>query len=125
MKVELFEIVEAFESFTNLRKSNELPFKLAWEISDLLEPLEKHYKRFQDEKNKLIKEFGEPDKDKPDMYIIKPEKARLFSEKMQEIGKTPIELKNIVKIEKNKLFVDDIKINGGVNLQALKIFIKE
>ena len=125
MKLELFRLVAAYESFLNIRKSNELPFKLAWEISDLLESLEKHYKRFTDEKNKLVKEFGEPDEKNSEMYMIKPEKARIFNDKIEEIGKTSIELKEVVKIEKNKLFDSNIKINGNIDFVALKLFIRD
>ena len=125
MKIELFKIVQAYESFQNLRKSNELPFKLAWEISDVCEPLEKHFKRFQQEKDKLVKEYGKPDKNKPDMYFIEPDKARLFNDKIEEIGKTPIELKDVVKIEKSKLFDSEIKINGNIDFDALKLFIRD
>lgn len=125
MKIELYKVVQAYESFTNLQKSNALPFKLAWDVADLLEPLEKHYKRFLDEKNKLIKEYGEPDEKNKEMYMIKSEKMEVFNTKFEEIGKIEIDIKAPVKIDKKALFDGDIKINGNSDLQAMKIFIKE
>lgn len=124
MKIELYKVVQAYESFTNLQKSNALPFKLAWDVADLLEPLEKHYKRFLDEKNKLIKEYGEPDEKNKEMYMIEPNKVDLFNEKFGELGKTEIDV-TLVKIDKKALFDSDVKINGNSDLQAMKIFIKE
>lgn len=124
MKIELFKIVQAYESFINLQKSNALPFKLAWDVADLLEPLEKHYKRFLDEKNKLVKEYGEPDEKNKEIYTIKPEKISLFNNKIEEIGKIQVDIK-LVKIDKKALFDSDVKINGNSDLQAMKIFIKE
>lgn len=124
MKIELFKLVQAYESFTSLQKSNTLPFKIAWEVADILESLEKHYKRFLDEKNKLIKEYGKPDEKNKEVYMIEPDKINLFNEKFEGLGKTEIDI-TLIKIDKKALFDNDIKINGNSDLQAMKIFIKE
>ena len=125
MKLHLYQIVNAGNSFLELKKNNEMPFSLAWLIDDVLEPLDKHLQRFNEEKNKLVKELGEPDKDKPDMYAIKAENIATFNDKINEISQTIIEIKNPVKINKKELFDSDIKINGNVDLTAMKLFIKE
>lgn len=123
MKYELFIIVNAFESFKQLQESNEIPFKTAWKIEDIQETFRKHVKRFNDEKNKLIKEFGKPDTKNPEMYMLKPENMTVFNEKIDLLGKTMIDIKKPVKIAKKELFDIDIKVNGKVQIKDLKLFI--
>ena len=122
MKLELFQIVDIYNSFAEIKKSNEMPFALAWQISDTLEPLKKHIERFNEERNKLIKQYGKEDKEN-NQFLVEAEKITEFTEKLNQVGKTEIELKGIKKIKKDELFNSNIKINGAVNIEAIKVFI--
>ena len=125
MKLELYEIVKVFESFNEILKNNNVPFMLAWQIEDIQEPLRKHVKRFNDEKNKIVKEYGKPDEKNPEVFMVVPEKVAVFNEKMDLVGKIPIDIKTNGKIKKKDLFDSEIKISGKVNLKSIKIFIIE
>ena len=122
MKLELFEIVEAYQSFDAILKNNEIKFSLAWKLADVIEPLKKHVERFNEERNKIIKEFGT---EQPDtgQFIVEKAKISAFETKLNEVGKTSVEIKNVAKIEKKELLESEIKINRAVNLKALKLFL--
>jgi len=123
MKLKLFEIVQAFESFTEIQQTNKIDFQLSWQIEDIKELLQKHYNRFNDEKNKIVKELGKPEKPESDTFLILPENMTVFNEKIENIGNIPIDIRNPVKLKKTALFDSDLKINGKVNLKLLKLFI--
>lgn len=123
MKIQLYKIVAAVECLTEIQKNNEIPFALAWKIADVIEPLEKHFKRFQDEKDKIVKNLGSPDKKNAAVYLIKPENTEKFEKSIKELGEITIQLSAPKKLNKKELFESDIKINGRVSVASLKDFI--
>ena len=50
--MELARIIDAYEALAQIKSSNDLPFQLAWKFSDIMDNLEKHYTRYNDERKK-------------------------------------------------------------------------
>jgi len=123
MKVEIIKVVAADVTLKELQKENAIPFTLAWEIDDMLEIFSKHVERFNKERQKLVTELGEPDKENPEMYHIKTESIKNYNEKIEEIASFEVELEGLKKLKKEDL--KSLVIPGSITIADIKEFIDE
>lgn len=120
--MELSKIVNAYEALSKIQSTNNLPFLLAWQFSDVLESLDKHYKRYNEEREKIVKKYGEPNED--ESYRIKPENLTKFQSDMNKLLLTKIDLKVDDVIQLEDLIDAKLVINKDVNLSFIRPFIK-
>ncbi len=121
--MELSKIVNAYEALNSLRATNTLPFTLAWKVSDLMDLLEKHYKRFQDERQKIIMQYGNVNGD--DSYSVPQNKVKDFRDAIEKILVHNVKLEFEPELE-YKDFVDaKIVITKETDFTAIRPFVKK
>lgn len=121
--MELARIIDAYEALAQIKSSNDLPFQLAWKFSDIMDNLEKHYTRYNDERKKVVIELGESNGD--ETYQIPKDKLPEFQKKMSEILLHEVEIDIDQTFEIADLIDAKLVISKEVNLGAIKPFILE
>lgn len=124
MKIKLIELINAYIALMEIKNTNKIPFALAWQISDITEVLEKHNVRFNNERNELLKKYGEENKEKKGFYDFSKDNGVKFNKEIEILSNIIIEIKGVQKLDKKILFDSGIKINENVNIIALKLFVK-
>lgn len=94
IKIKLTEAADAYYALSNIVSKNDFPFEFAWEIEDISEVLEKHTKRFEEARNKLLKEFakpnGSPGPDGKQSFTVTNQKK--FEDGMKELVEIEVEI---------------------------------
>ena len=125
MKFELFRVVAAVEALNRITEDNEIPFTLAWKISDLVEVMQKHYDRFNDEKNVIVKKFGVAQEGGTEIFEIPAKRRAEFETELKKITDIEVEIGKFEKLARADIIAADLKISKGVSISALKPFITE
>ena len=121
--MELSKIVNAYEALALIKQNNDLPFALAWKISDHMENLEKHYKRYNEQRSEIVQKYGTSNGD--DTFKIKGDDLPIFNDEMTKLLQTKIKATIEQDIEMVELIDAKITITKDVNLSALKPFISK
>ena len=119
--MELAKIVDAYEALAQIKSTNNLPFKLAWKFSDIIESLEKHYVRYNEEKKKIVTALGEGNGD--DTFKIPKENLDKFQKQMSEMLLHDIDLDINNSFDVADLIDANLVINKEVNLGAIRPWI--
>lgn len=121
--MKLIEIVNAYEALVLIKSSNDLNFSLAWKIEDLIGSMEKHYNRYNEQREKLVKKFGLQNEN--GSFRIEPENRASFNKEMEELVTSNINFKAEEKISLVELIDAKIIVKKNLNLGALKPFIEQ
>ncbi len=84
MKISLKEIVNSTEQIKALLEVK-LPVKISYKLSRLANKINPILETFNENRNKLIKEFGEEDPETKNYSVKDPEKLEQFTKKLLEL----------------------------------------
>jgi hypothetical protein len=106
IKITLNEIVGNAENLKELQ-TIKLPVKISYRIMRLVNKLDPILKVYDEKRNELVKEFGEPVDEQGNKKVTDPAKLKLFAEKLGELLKTEENIDfDLLKIED----LGDVKI---------------
>lgn len=123
VKMTLVEAVSAHGALNSFSNSARLGWDLSWEIDDLIESLEKHQKRFQDEGEKIMAAYGEPVEGQPGRFNINPDQHDEYKEATEKLGDTEITV-TFEPLDFQKLEKSGVKVQGREMRALRKHFIK-
>jgi hypothetical protein len=90
-KIQTLEIYKIFLSIAETERANKaLPFKLAWELTDIKEEFKKHAVRYEEERTKIFEALGT--KDESGGFTFAPGKTEELEAKIKELNETEIEI---------------------------------
>jgi hypothetical protein len=133
-KTELFDASNAYIGAVSVSNRNsskkEKAVYLLWEFEDITEVLKKFNKRYQDQYNVLLREYGvlgeenDPNTNQP-IWDIPPSKRKEFDDKVAELKAVEVEFTCPRLILKD--LIDIIEISGGEirPLRKVGILIKD
>lgn len=121
-KIKLDDVVTGYAALQNFSNAGRLGWDLTWEIDDLTEALEKHFKRYNDEKMEFLKAWGDPSEDArgnpTGRYNIRKEHKEEYDDAMEKLGNTE------VTVEFEPLDFDKLDKSGvgvfGAEMRGLK-----
>lgn len=124
--LKLGDIVETEQVFNKVLETN-LPIQLSFRLSRNVAFIEKELKRYHEAKEKLIKQYGEPDENNPSMFKFSAENSKLINEQLRnlhneevDIQLNPIKYSELVNVNNLELQPRDIYL-----LTLLGIFIDD
>lgn len=126
MRIKLSEILDVEKPLSELLSQN-LPIKLSWHLSKLVNKVGSELKEFYNTRDRLIKKYGsESEPGKGDWSISPEDNAAIdaFKKEIQELVELEVELYNFEPISVRDLMATDIKISP-IQLSSLSIFFKE
>ena len=65
--------------------TTKLPIKVAYTLKRNIDRLNKPFKLINEQRVELVKKYGEPMKDKPEEFIVSPEKREEFFKEFNEL----------------------------------------
>ncbi|MCK9370955.1 hypothetical protein M0R04_13675 [Candidatus Dojkabacteria bacterium] len=89
--MKLKTILEDLDKLTSLSKIK-LPIKVSYWVSRILSKVNSELKSFQEQRNKLIEEYGEQDEKTKQFTVKDPEKLKVFSKEINELLDVEVEL---------------------------------
>ena len=122
VKMELKDAVNAYAALQSFSNSSRLGWELSWEIDDIVEALEKHQKRLQEEGDKILKAFGEPIDGQPGRYNVLPEKNEEYQKAMDKLQEIEVTVE-FEPLTFDKLDKSGVKVQGREMRALRKHFI--
>ncbi len=103
------KLQQLINSESSLRKLLEtpLPVKVAYKISKLVNKIQPELTIFNEQRDKLIKELGEHDKEK-DTYTVQPKNMAKFTEEITKLTEIEVDLGFGEGKDVEKISVDDL-----------------
>jgi hypothetical protein len=106
-------------------KERKLPFKVKYKLSRVKGVLQEEAKEYEDERVKLINEYGDPTtrEDGTETLEVKDsEKLKLFYEKLQEVLDTDITREFVALTEEELKPIEDLDVD--ITEDQLKVFFQ-
>ena len=91
MKITLKEAIESDSQLKNILEVK-LPIKIAYKLNKLAKKLQAETAGYNELRVKLVKELGEKTDEKTDIWQVKTENLQEFSDKINELFKTEVEI---------------------------------
>jgi D-lyxose ketol-isomerase len=91
MKISISQMLESLEGLELLSKVK-LPVKTSYWINRISTKVNAELKVFQEQRDILIKEFGEEKKDRKGIFEVKPENSEEYQKKVKELTAIEVEL---------------------------------
>lgn len=119
--MELSKLVAAYESLAAIKNKNDLQFSLAWSISDVMDSMEKHYFRYNEQRGDIVRKHGEKNPD--DTFRVDPKNIESFNKEMMELLSHEVKFDPEKTIRLIDLIDAKLVVTKDVNLAAIKPFI--
>jgi hypothetical protein len=103
LSLKLIDIYAVFMAIAETEKLNVkgIPFKLAWELSDVKEAFKKPSVRWEEERNKIFSDLGTAKDDNPGSFEIEAENISKVNKRIAELNDTEVEVEfNAIHLSK-------------------------
>lgn len=92
--LELVEIYGTFIALAETEKVNPkgIPFRLAWEISDVKESFKKHASRYEEERAKIFAELGKQKGVDTGSFEVEVDNVPIINSRIKELNTTVVEV---------------------------------
>ena len=108
MKLTIEKALSIYNSLSTIKNDNSISITMVWAIDDILEQLKKHVERGENERQNLLKKYGDEVKDKQGVFEIKDDKKEICFNELKEIFDYEIE-EDIKQISFDDLQKEEIK----------------
>lgn len=120
LKLPVSEAVDAFRALGGI--GGNASVDMAWAIDDIKDSLEKHNKRFDEERLKLLEKYGE--KNSLQSYTVKKDKVEAFTEEFKTLGEVEVEVE-FEPLDYDIVMAQNIQIPVAASKIMRKFIVKQ
>lgn len=95
----------------------------AWDLSEAMDEVKKHLKRFHEKRDELLKKFGTPEDETEQSYTIPKENQKPFNEELEKLMAVQAKV-SFPRIKLSDLNGAEISSGDISGLRELKILMK-